>query len=259
VILPHDDLGTGPVMVLLHAGVADRRMWAEQLKPLADAGYRVIAVDLPGFGEAPMALEQDAPWVDVIETLDWLGVERVALVGNSLGGLVAQRIAVLEPSRLWALVLVSSPDQEIVPSPELAGAWEAERAALELEDLDRAVQSVVEAWTLPDASARLRLRVASMQRRAFELQLQDGETPAGPDPLEPDPGALGRVAPPTLVLCGEHEPVDFRQAAERLEASIPGARRAVIPGAGHLAPMERPKDFRDLLMGFLAEVADSLE
>jgi pimeloyl-ACP methyl ester carboxylesterase len=255
VILPHDDLGSGPVILLLHAGVADRRMWSEQLKPLSAAGYRVIAMDLPGFGEAPMAVEQDAPWVDVLETLDWLAVARFALVGNSFGGFVAQRVAVLEPARVWALALLSSPDDAIIPSPELQTAWEAEHAALEREDLDGAVQNIVDAWTLPDAPARLRLRVAAMQRRAYELQTQDGETPEGPDPLERDPGALGRLELPALVAYGEHEFVDFPEAAERLAAAIPGARAVLIPGAGHLASLERPKVFRDLLVAFLEECA----
>jgi len=231
-------------------------MWAEQLGPLSAAGFRVIAPDLPGFGEAPMAVEQDAPWVDVIETLDWLALERIAVVGNSLGGLVAQRIAALEPSRLWALVLVSSPDEAMVPSAELRRAWDAEEQALEMEEIDAALESVVEAWTLPDASARLRMRVAGMQRRAYELQAQDGQTPPGPDPLELDPGALGRLELPVLVLCGEREMTDFHEAAGRLAASIPGARREVIAGAGHLAPMERPKAFREVLVGFLGESAD---
>jgi pimeloyl-ACP methyl ester carboxylesterase len=253
VILPCDDLGTGLVLVLLHAGVADRRMWTEQLKPLAGSGYRVIALDLPGFGEAPMAVEQDAPWADVLETLDWLAVERFALVGNSFGGLVAQRIAVSAPERVWALVLISSPDDALVPSAQLEAAWEAESAALELEDIEGAIQSVVEAWTLPDAPARLRLRVAAMQRRAFELQLQDGETPAGSDPLERDPGALARLEVAALILHGEREFSDFPEAARRLGSAIPGARVQAIPGAGHLAPMERPKVFREMLVDFLAE------
>ena len=252
-ILPSDELGAGPVLVLLHAGVADRRMWAEQLEPLADAGYRVIAMDLPGFGEAPMPAEQDAPWLDVLETLDSLAVERFALVGNSFGGLVAQRVAVLAPARLWALVLVSSPDDALVPSAELQAAWDAENAALEREDLDAAIEAVLEAWTLPNAPARLRLRVAAMQRRAFELQLQDGQIPEGPDPLERDPGALGRLDLPVLLLCGEHEFSSFHEASARLAGAIPGARELLIPGAGHLAPMERPEAFRDLLLGFLEE------
>ena len=256
-ILPHDDQGSGPVIVLLHAGVADRRMWAEQLGPLSAAGFRVIAPDLPGFGDAPMAIEQDAPWIDVIETLDRLAVGRVALVGNSFGGLVAQRIAALEPSRLWALVLVSSPDEAMVPSAELRAVWDAEEQALEMEDIDAALEGVLEAWTLPDASARLRMRVAGMQRRAYELQAQDGQTPPGPDPLEFDPGALGRLEAPVLILCGEREMLDFHEAADRLAESIPGARREVVPGAGHLAPMERPKAFRELLVAFLEQSGPS--
>lgn len=256
-VLPHDDLGTGPVILLLHAGVADRRMWSEQLKPMAGAGYRVIAVDMPGFGEAPMPVEEDAPWVDVLETLDWLGVERTALVGNSFGGLVAQRVAAIAPARLWALALVSSPDDALEPSPQLRAVWEAEEAALEMEDFDSAVQIVVEAWTLPEASARLRLKVAKMQRRALELQAQDGHVPEGPDPLERDPGALGRLKLPTLITCGELEMSDFHEAAGRLAGTIPGAMSVVIEGAGHLAPMERPKAFREELLAFLDQARDA--
>jgi pimeloyl-ACP methyl ester carboxylesterase len=110
----------------------------------------------------------------------------------------------------------------------------------------------VEAWTLPDAPARLRMRVAQMQRRAFELQAQDGETPEGPDPLESDPGALARLELPVLVAYGEHDMSDFATAGGRLAAAIDGARLEVIAGAGHLAPMERPKPLSELLLGFLA-------
>lgn len=52
--LPHDDVGAGPALVLLHAGVADRRIWSEHLQPLAGAGFRALALDLPGFGDAPV-------------------------------------------------------------------------------------------------------------------------------------------------------------------------------------------------------------
>ncbi len=251
-ILPHDDQGTGPSVVLLHAGIVDRRMWAGQSGPLANGGYRIIALDLPGFGEAPMPVEEDAPWNDVIETLDWLGVERFALVGLSIGGWFAQRVAVLAGERLSALALISSPDDAMDPSPQLRAAGEAEEAALELEDIDAAVQAVVEAWTLPDAPARLRMRVAQMQRRAFELQAQDGRTPEGPDPLESDPGALSRLAIPVLIAYGERDMSDFAAAGERLANALGGARLEIIAGAGHLAPMERPKPFNEMLLDFLA-------
>jgi pimeloyl-ACP methyl ester carboxylesterase len=86
VILPHDEQGSGPPLVLLHAGIADRRMWAGLLGPLASTGLRVLAPDLPGFGDAPTGPPPSAPWADVLETLDALELDRVVLAGNSFGG-----------------------------------------------------------------------------------------------------------------------------------------------------------------------------
>jgi pimeloyl-ACP methyl ester carboxylesterase len=98
------------------------------------------------------------------------------------------------------------------------------------------VAAVVDAWTLPGAPEELRERVAAMQRRAFELQLAAGDLPEADDPLTGPPSV------PTLTAAGEHDMPDFRP---------PGA--TIIPGAGHLAPLERPEAFRALLLGFLAD------
>jgi pimeloyl-ACP methyl ester carboxylesterase len=249
--LPHDVMGVGPAVVLLHAGVADRTMWAEHLQPLAQAGFRAIAMDLPGFGEAPAAVLEDAPWVDVLETMDALSVDQATLTGSSFGGAVAQRVAVLAPQRVLRLALISSPAQGIEPSAELEAAWEAEEAALQRGDIDAAVRAVVDAWTLPDAPDELRDRVAVMQRRAFELQAQAGAVPEGADPLEADPEALSRIQAPALVAVGERDKRDFLLAAEALAQTLPSARLVVLPGAGHLAPLEQPQPFRDLLLRFL--------
>ncbi len=252
--LPHDEAGTGPAVVLLHAGIADRAMWAEHLDPLAAAGFRVVALDLPGFGAAPVAAGPQAPWTDVLETLDAIGVERAALVGVSFGGAVALRVAVVAPDRVSALALVSAP-AGIEPSPELEAAWQTEEAALERGDVEAAVAAVVDAWTLPGAPPALRKRVAAMQRRAFALQAEATEAQEAPDPVEERPEVLGELAVPTLVAAGEHDMIDFRAGAERLAAALPGARHAVITGAGHLAPMEAPETFRALVLHFLRSSA----
>jgi pimeloyl-ACP methyl ester carboxylesterase len=249
VLLPHDELGGGSPVVLLHAGIADRTMWTEHLGPLAEAGHRAIALDLPGFGEAPVPAEQ-APWRDVLVTLDVLGVKRATLIGNSFGGAVALRVALIAPKRVAALVLVSAPAPLAEPSPELETAWEAEESALDSGDVEAAVQAVVDAWLLPDAPAGLRERVAAMQRRAFELQLDAGEVPEAEDPLEARPDALAQLDLPALVLVGEHDLPDFRAGAELLARQL-SARHAVIPGARHLAPLEQPAAFREQLIGFL--------
>jgi len=251
-MLPHDERGTGDAIVLLHAGIADRRMWAEHLDPLAEAGYRAIAVDLPGFGEAQIAHTEQAPWNDVLEAMRELGLARAAIVGNSFGGAVALRIATVAPAAVQALALISAPAPGLDPSPELEAAWEAEEAALDRNDIDAAVQAVVDAWTLPDAPDGLRQRISEMQRRAFELQLSSPDASEAPDPLEQHPSTLERLDLPVLVAAGEHDKSDFLAGAEELARRLPLAQHALIEGAGHLAPLEAPGQFRELLLAFLS-------
>jgi pimeloyl-ACP methyl ester carboxylesterase len=250
-VLPHDAAGSGPAVVLLHAGIADRTMWAEHLEPLAGAGLRVVAIDLPGFGEAPPEGDEDAPWADVLETMDTLGIERATLVGNSLGGAVALRVAFVAPERVSALGLISAPAPGVEPSSDLQAVWSAEEEAMERGDIEAAVAAVVDAWTLPDAPQALRERVAEMQRRALVLQSEAPDVPEAPDPVDEDPGALARLDMPALVVAGERDMVDFRDGAEVLAGVLPRARHVVLDGGGHLAPLETPEAFRALLLDFL--------
>ncbi len=249
--LPCDVVGEGRPLVLLHAGVADRTMWSEHLQPLADGGFQVVAMDLPGFGDAPVSSGEDAPWRDVIDTIDALGIERAALVGNSFGGLVAQRVAVLARERVDSLVLVSSGASGIEPSARLQAAWAAEESALAEGDVEAAVQSIVETWTLADAPQQLRDRIASMQRRAFEQGEGPEDRPQAEDPLENDLVALSQFDGPALILVGEHDMEDFQLAADALVKALPSACRTMLAGAGHLAPLEQPQEFRALLLSFL--------
>ena len=177
------------------------------------------------------------------------------LVGSSFGGAVALRVAVLATARVRALMLVSAPAPGLEPSEALQAAWEAEESALERGDVEAAVAAVVDAWTLPAAAPALRERVARMQLRAFALGLEAGEPAEAPDPLEDDDGALASIDVPVLVAAGEFDMPDFRDGAELLAARLPDARRVEIAGAGHLAPLEQPDAFRDLLLGYLKELA----
>lgn len=250
-MLPHDEAGSGPALVLLHAGVADRTMWSEHLEPLADAGYRAVAVDLPGFGGAPVTPGEQAPWADVLRGMDELSIDRAALVGNSFGGAVALRAALVAPDRVSALALISASSPALEPSAELEAAWEAEEAALQRGDIEAAVEAAVDFWTLPEASQELRDRVATMQRRAFALQAEAPPATEAPDPAEARPEALARLSVPTLAAAGELDKRDFVRGAEDLARTLPRARHAVIEGAGHLAPLETPEAFRELVVSFL--------
>jgi pimeloyl-ACP methyl ester carboxylesterase len=236
--------------VLLHAGIADRTMWGAHLEPLAAAGLRAVALDLPGFGEAPVDVSGAPEWESVAETMDALSIDHAVLVGNSFGGAMALRTAFVAPERISALVLVSAPPPALEPSAQLQAAWKAEGEAVERGDLDAAVAAVVEAWVLPDAPQALRDRVAAMQRRALELQVgADPEEP--PDPLKENLGDLAAIQAPALVLAGERDMPDFLEGAETIAAALPHARHGVIAGAGHLVPLDAPETFREQVLGFL--------
>lgn len=246
--LAHDELGDGPAVVLLHAGVADRTMWSELLPVLADAGHRAIALDLPGHGDSGGA--GHSPQDAVVETLEALRVDRAVLVGNSFGGAVALIVAAIAPERVSGLVLVSAPAPGLEPSAELEAAWEAEESAFERGDVEGALAAVLDAWTLPDAPPELRERISAMQRRAYESQDPAAEASLE-DPLEDDPSLVSRIDVPSLVAVGEHDMEDFRRGAESLARDLPDARHVVIPRAGHLAPLEQPEAFRDLVLEYL--------
>jgi pimeloyl-ACP methyl ester carboxylesterase len=251
VILPYDESGEGAAVLLLHAGIADRRMWSGHLQPLADAGVRAVAIDLPGFGEARAASGQAAPWNDVVETLDRLGIERATLVGNSFGGAVALRVAAIAPERVEGMVLVSPPVEGVAPSKRLEEAWAAEDDALEHDDLEGAVEAVLEHWVPADAPAQLRSSIAEMQLRAFELQSGAGDVPEGEDPLAEGMAPLAGKPIPSLILVGEHDMPDFHEGAELLTQTLPDARSEVLSGVSHLAPLEAPDLFQTRVQEFL--------
>jgi pimeloyl-ACP methyl ester carboxylesterase len=227
-------------------------MWTELLPQLAAAGYRAIAPDLPGFGEAEITSDGAPDHRQVLDTMDALGVQSAVLVGNSFGGDVALRVAAVSPERVCGLVLVSTPPPRLEPSPELEAIWEEEAAALDRGDIDAAVTAIVDGWTQPGAPESHRERVARMQRRAYEQQLGVDVADA-PHPLDADPDALKRVDVPVLIAAGESDMPDFRDGAHQLARLFEHAELLTIPESGHLAPLEQPEAFRDLLLGYLRE------
>jgi pimeloyl-ACP methyl ester carboxylesterase len=227
-------------------------MWDEHLEPLAAAGQRIVAVDLPGFGDAAVEQGPVAPWEDVLETMDALGIERAAIAGNSFGASVALRVAAFAPERVTSLALFSaSAVPEPDPSPELLAAWEGEEGPLEQGDTEAAVAAVLSAWVWSGADEEVGRRIAAMQRRNYELHASAPEPEQAPDPLEEDPALLGKIECPVLLAAGEHDVVDFEDALPALAARLPRAETTLIAGCGHLAPLEAPEEFRRLVLAAL--------
>jgi pimeloyl-ACP methyl ester carboxylesterase len=265
VTIAHEVTGTGPAVLLLHAGVCDRRMWEPQWPVLANAGYQVIRCDFRGFGDTPPADGPASDVDDVVDLMDALGLGRAALVGSSYGGRVAIEVAARWPDRVSALLLLCAALPGHQPSAELEAFWEQEAALLDAGDVAAAVELNVATWLGPEASEAVRADVRKMQRRAFDLQLavtppEDAVAAPGADEAgaagadEAAPGLdLSAVSAPCLALSGGHDLPDFRQIAASLPGLLADARHRELPWAGHLPSLERPADVTPLLTGFLAE------
>jgi pimeloyl-ACP methyl ester carboxylesterase len=255
--LAYDEVGEGSPLVLLHAGIADRRMWDDAL-PALSARHRVVRLDLRGFGETPLP---DGPFVyaaDIQALLDALGIAGADVVGVSMGGHVALDLALAHPQLVDRLILVGAGIDGWKHDEGLVAAWEEEEAALERGDLDEAAWVNVRTWL--DGPARGPEAVDSaLRRKVFEMQrlaLAHENPNATGGWLTPGRRErLGGVRARTLVLVGELDQPDFGRIARFLADAIPGARFEELPGVAHLPPMEDPETFTSVVLAFLDEHA----
>ena len=255
--LDYEVAGEGSPVVLVHAGIADSRMWDPQWEAF-QRGHRVVRFDMRGFGRSPLAPGRYSPPADLVALLEELALGPAALVGASMGGGISLQVAVARPDLVSALVLVGSGVRGHDWSDYVTTSWTAEEAALERGDLGEAVEVNLRTWVDgPDRSPdevdpEVRSKVAAMQGRAFELALACPE--AQEEALVLDVGdRLGEISVPTLAIVGEHDVQDVHLVAERLEREI-GATRVTIAGVAHLPNLEKPREFDELVLGFLAEL-----
>ena len=221
--------------------------------------FRVVRYDARGFGDSPLPGGPFSFVDDLGGLLDHLGLERAALVGNSLGARTALEHTLVHPERTSALVLVGAPPMGAPSSAELEAFDTEETALLEASKLEEAVELNLRIWLADDVEPALRARVEEMQRRAFEVQLAAYARDPEPGPVcwLDDPPVwerLGEVGCPTLVIVGGRDVSDMDVAADRLAAGIAGAEKVVMPGAAHVPACERPEEFNRIVLEFLASV-----
>jgi 3-oxoadipate enol-lactonase len=255
-VLAYDDAGDGAVAVLLHAGIADRRMWRHQVAALRGL-RRVLTVDLPGYGESTVPPGPYANHEAIAGLLDALGVERAALVGCSLGGAVAIDTALAYPDRIGALALFGSAVSGHPWSQEFRELHQSLFCDIDEDDLDAVAQAEVDLWVIgpdrepDDVDADLLAFATEMDRRALAAEAALDEVPSRA--LTPAAiGRLGEISVPTLVAVGAADVSEIRQLADRIAAEVPGARRLPdVPDAAHLLPLERPDVVNAALLAFL--------
>ncbi len=255
----------GRPVLLVHGFTADSGEVAGVLGPLAERGWHAVAPDLRGHGRSdhptdPADYSFELMAADVVALADHLGWERFALVGHSMGGAVAQHVALDRPERLTALVLVSTFHG---PVPGIT---------MELVELGRWVVRESGMTGLADAMAARRAEnpdsIAAFERLQEARPGYAEQSRARLEATSPDMwmavasrfvaqedrlGRLAKVDVPTAVIVGELDST-MLDDCRRLASTIPGATLTVIPDAGHVPQLEQPDAWWDALSRFLDAV-----
>lgn len=253
--LYYEEMGAGQSLVLIHAGIADCRMWDDQFAAFAER-YRVVRYDIRGFGKSAMPPGPSSTYRDLHGLLQYLNIHRAALIGLSIGGGIAIDFALQHPEITGALVLAASGLGGSTGSPEMAAQYAEIDAVLAREGVPAAVECESRLWVdgprrtpdQVDASVRERVRIMNT---AISLQPEEVGTRERLDP--PAITRLGEITAPTLVVVGDGDVPDVIATADLLASRIAGARKVILPDVAHMLTMERPDTFNRLVLDFLDE------
>lgn len=248
--------GAGPPVMLVHAGVTDRRAWWPVVEALTPT-HTTLTFDQRGFGDTTFTPEDHSPVEDALAVLDHVGIEEpVAVVGCSMGGRLALDLTLARPERVSQLVLIGSacrgapgPDEWPESYREIGLALDAAEEAGDLDEVNR-----LEAWLWLDGPSVPEGRVTGPPRTMF---LEMNRWALGAD----DPGdeierpsawdRLPDIAVPTLVLIGELDLEDVRATSEGLAERVPGATLEVLAGTAHVPHVERHPRAIEAIADFL--------
>jgi len=256
--IAYEEQGRGRPIVLLHEGIADRRMWNREFSLLA-RDHRVARYDLRGYGGSTSATSEYSPVRDLVALLDHLGLTRPLIVGPSVGGKIALDLTLAYPARVGALLLIapgySGMDYDHVPggkatferderlSKAAADAWAAGK-------LEEAIEHLRQLWAsslIGIALDLFRTMVQDNAKEVFEERSGRYETREG----EPAAARLTEIRVPTRILVGDRDNPAMPHCANFLARGIAGATVQLVPGADHLLNLSRPDAFDTALRGFV--------
>jgi pimeloyl-ACP methyl ester carboxylesterase len=253
--------GEGVPVVLSCALSTTHENWRPQVAPLVAAGARVVLWDYRGHGlsdapEDPAAYHLDLVLDDLRRVIDWAVGDAPAVVGGlSFGGLASLHLALADPARVRALLLVDTGPG--FKKPEAQARWEAmvERTASFVEKHGMAAfvggKAASTMVGLRSDTAEARAAVAAIAAQEPHGIANFARRVAGPASQVLD--RLGEIAVPALVVVGEKDD-QYLRAAEVLEARIPRATRCTIAGAGHIVNLDDPRAFEEAVVGFLRQL-----
>jgi pimeloyl-ACP methyl ester carboxylesterase len=242
-------------VLLLHAGVADRRMWRPQVETLEAAGFRVLAPDLRGFGDRRLEPVPFSHRRDVEALLE----APSAIVGSSLGGRVALELALDRPDLVERLVLIAPGLPGWDWSEETRARWAEEEAAVDRGDDETAAEISLRLWvdgphrSPHEVDPGVRSSAREMALRSYEMQRDGAAAGAREDGVLDVDARLGQIRCPTLILVGDLDVPEMQAIAAHVADSVSGALLVTVHGAAHLPSLERPDTVDPLLLAFLGE------
>lgn len=239
-----------PWLVCLHSLATDLRVWDLHVDRFSRT-HRVLRPDLRGHGSTPPT---DPPYTlellvdDTVALLDALAIERVDLVGLSIGGLISMGMAINHADRVNRVVVA---DARADAPDAYAAIWDGVIATARAEGLEPIVDSSLERWFSAEFRAGDPPIVQALRSQALETSL-DGligcaRAVQGLAYL-PD---LHRIGAPTLFVVGENDPAAPVDVMRDMASRVEGSAFEVIPGAGHLTPLEAPDEFGRVVTAFL--------
>ena len=249
-----ESAGAGPAVVFVHAGVSDRRMWDPQFDFFAER-FRVIRFDLRSFGKSETV---DLPYSnrdDLGNVLTFLGIEKAAVIGCSMGGAAAIDFTIEHPERVSALMPVGSGVGGWYEVSDEQVRYFTEYIQLVKDnEIERAREMEAVLWL--DGPARDPSRIDPVyRRRAREIHTDNFSTTRYAHPeKELKPPAIGRLTEikcPTLVVVGDSDAPEIGKIGARLAKDIQGAKLVTIANAAHLPNLEHPEEFNAIASEFL--------
>lgn len=255
--LAYDDQGSGPTVLLIHGFPLCRKMWHPQFHALPDAGFRLIAPDLRGFGESD---EPDGPYSmdlfadDVIGLLDYLEIDRAVVGGMSMGGYVLFNLLERYPERIRGacfLTTRATADDEAGKARRLHLAQEVMKfgpqvIADSFEEILFAEETILERPKLVHEVYSWMTGTGSRGLAGGLLAMRERKDYAG---------CLETITVPALSVGAEGDRAAPPEKAREIALGIPGCRFCIVTQAGHMANLEHPGAYNECLIDFLRSLS----
>ena len=247
--------GAGMPVIMLHAGVADSRMWRAQVDAFSKQ-FDVIAPDMRGFGGSSLPPAHWSPVADLLALIDSLHLKPAHIVGCSMGGGLAIDFALEHGERISKLVLVAPGVSGMEHGREHEHLWADIEAADKAGDHDAVNRAEARLWldgpTRPEGYVKDPVRSFMLEMNGANFG-SDWESAPREEIDPPAAQRLHEITAPTLVVVGDHDVPTIYEAIDLLMAKVPHARKVVIQDAAHLPNLEHPDEFNRVVLDFLNE------